>query len=63
VALTRHSSHTADLDLRAEGDSDLHAVARRTRSNRLSLAQIEAIRELHERGISIRATVRKYLLG
>ena len=59
AALTGHSSHTADLDLRAEGDEDLHSVARSTRPNRLAPEQIAVIRELRARGTAIRVIVRE----
>ena len=59
MALTGHSSHTVDLDIHVEGDEDLHSVARATRSNRLALEQIDAIRDMHSRGVSIRAIVRE----
>jgi Helix-turn-helix domain of resolvase len=59
VALAGHSSHTAEQDFRADGDEDLHSVARTTRSNRLAPEQVHAIRELHDRGVPIRAIVRQ----
>jgi DNA invertase Pin-like site-specific DNA recombinase len=58
VVLAGHSSHTADQDIHAEGDEDLHSVARSTRSNRLSAEKVDAMRELYSQGLSIRAIVR-----
>lgn len=57
VARAGHSSHTADLGLYAQDDGDPHSVARVTHRRRLAPEQVEAIRDLHGRGVPIRAIV------